>query len=135
VSGRRFLRLGMWTLQLGHSFLPSLRHFWMHSPQKRCRHSITIVVLFIYPRQIGHWNNVSNEFILSRSGSLGMGRFLGLRWTSYIVKPGMTVSSSYLEWGLYSSPSSGSCIFESLDVDLSLSSNSTLLALALEAFG
>ena len=60
VSARSERRDGTWMRHDGHSFLPTRRHFWMHSEQKRCRHSITIIVLRRMPRHTGH---VSSELI------------------------------------------------------------------------
>ena len=71
----------------------------MHSEQKRCRHSITIIVLRRMPRHTGHVSSELIERTAHVTLSLSRAR-RGSRWISYSVSPSISIVSSHREIGL-----------------------------------
>lgn len=53
-SGRRDRLETSFLRQVGHSLLPDLKAVIMQSLQKRCKHSLVVIVFFSMSRQIGH---------------------------------------------------------------------------------
>lgn len=83
-SGRSWRRDEQWTRQVGHSRLPTRRHLDMHSAQKRCRHSISVIVFRMMPRQMGQVSSTLSVrtwivVVWSLSSSCST---IGSRWAS-----------------------------------------------------